>query len=631
MIRAGQDSLKVDYVLGHWIWAVPILLAVALLAVREIDRYPPSPDEYRSMNNVGWVADGPFAPIDVLQSLARNSPGQAPLYYLILNVWGSSVPQDIALARLVSIYCGLLFLATSFRLIRDFVDPVCAPIALVVVASNAFLNLYFPHARMYQLLLLVSALALWSYLRIVNRRQAPRNSAYAAFFLSCLALASTHAASIFLFLAIGAYHILCVPKGKRWLRVVLCVGLALLIYSPWTIHMVSEGVDRFVTDKRHLSANGPQLLASWAEVLSNGNIILLLLPAAGLLIAWRRRHIALRSYHLLIVYYLAVVILAEQSVGVFSAGRLRYLQPGFLLLLLAQAAGLYALYRIRRWLGLLALLWIMVGGYYQHEADWRGLAPDRSWSLTHQPFHSISRAARLADARAIIITYKIDDRLIARPVGDFPPPLEDYFNQPGLDFAVHDSLTSIEQDLQSKLLTAPSVWAVHQPSLVDQAEADALAQLFKFSHYQACESEALSEDSILTRYKWIALSCAEQQSPLQSSAALIDYKFFGAGRSDSEDALAFSDEWHARADALPDQYRISHQLLSEAGKKVAQLDLPLVHEGMARQFTIDIGRVPAGRYRLVAILYDRETRERFAWTHGDEQVAEMLTLAVIEL
>ena len=51
----------------------------------------------------------------------------------------------------------------------------------------------------------------------------------------------------------------------------------------------------------------------------------------------------------------------------------------------------------------------------------------------------------------------------------------------------------------------------------------------------------------------------------------------------------------------------------------------------ARQFTIDIARLPAGRYRFVTVLYDPASRERLKWSNGEALVPEMLTLAEIEL
>ena len=57
-----------------------------------------------------------------------------------------------------------------------------------------------------------------------------------------------------------------------------------------------------------------EVLHTWAELISNGNAILLLIPLAGLALAWRRRYIGLKSPLLLVFYYIVVVILIEETV-----------------------------------------------------------------------------------------------------------------------------------------------------------------------------------------------------------------------------------------------------------------------------------------------------------------------------
>ena len=76
-------------ILGHWIWAIPVILIVAALAFRRVDYFPPSHDEFRSLTNSGWIFNRPYSPVEVLQSLARVSPIQTPFYFILLNAWGS--------------------------------------------------------------------------------------------------------------------------------------------------------------------------------------------------------------------------------------------------------------------------------------------------------------------------------------------------------------------------------------------------------------------------------------------------------------------------------------------------------------------------------------------------------------
>ena len=140
-------------ILACWVWVLPVLLAVAALSMRQIDLYPPTTDEFFSMFNSGWVINHPYSPTEVIQSLQDNSPNHTPGYFLLLSAWGNLTTFDVAIARVLTIFCALLALSIAYRLVRDFVAPVAGLFAVIIVASNAFYNFYIPHSRMYPLLL----------------------------------------------------------------------------------------------------------------------------------------------------------------------------------------------------------------------------------------------------------------------------------------------------------------------------------------------------------------------------------------------------------------------------------------------------------------------------------------------
>ena len=75
---------------SHWMWAIPVLLTVATLSIRQIDRFPPTADEFFSMGNAGWLINSPYSPADVLNSLVENSPNHTPAYFLLLSQWGTN-------------------------------------------------------------------------------------------------------------------------------------------------------------------------------------------------------------------------------------------------------------------------------------------------------------------------------------------------------------------------------------------------------------------------------------------------------------------------------------------------------------------------------------------------------------
>ena len=333
--------------LAHWIWAVPILLVVAALGYRQIDLYPPTVDEFVSMYNAGWIVNSPFSPVDVLDSLQQNSANHTPLYFLILNLWGNLIKYDVAIGRTLTISAALLSLAMTYRLSRDFVAPVAGLFALIIVASNAFYNYYIPHMRMYPLLVFVSGLVFWLYLRIVHQLPTVKKADYVALAIGCYALANVHAFSALLFVSLGIYHLLLVQKNKRWIRVSLAVSAAFLLFSPWIPVLITKGIDRTFDYWEQGTAGVKDIFEAWFTVTFNGNLVLLLVSLSGILIGLRRRLIRPQPFHFFFLLFLFVLGLVAQLTNALGVSSMRLTLPGWPPTpAISYVAGLYALYRV---------------------------------------------------------------------------------------------------------------------------------------------------------------------------------------------------------------------------------------------------------------------------------------------
>ena len=191
----------------------------------------------------GWVAERAYSPIDVLNALYTTSPDQGPLYFLLLNQWGYQVGHEIALARVLTIFCALLSLAMAYRLGRDAVSPLAGNFAVIIMASNAFYCFYLAHVRFYPLLVLLSTLVIWLYLRIAILERSGRRSDYVALAVACAALVSTHAFGLLLYIVCSLYHLLFVRKNRRWLAVPIAAVSGLALAGPLIFVMFTKGVD----------------------------------------------------------------------------------------------------------------------------------------------------------------------------------------------------------------------------------------------------------------------------------------------------------------------------------------------------------------------------------------------------
>ncbi len=614
--------------LRHWAWALPILLALALLGSRAVDLYPPRTDEFISMYNVGWIVDGPYSPIDALHSLATNSPDHTPLYFLLLNIWGHLVGGDVATGRLLSVFAGLLSAAMIYRLTRDFASPLAAVFALIILASNTFINFYQIYLRMYPLLMLNTAIVCWLYLRIVRRRQTPRRQEYVALAAACYALANTHAISVLPLIALGLYHVLHVRKDRRWLSVSLAVMLSLALFLPWAVLLLSAGLSQTFSSAAPTTENTLDVLESWLSIGFNGSVTLLMLSIAGLALLLKQRRKQYNPLLPLLAYYLIALALFTQFVGIIVPGAMRLIIPGLALLIPGIAISVYQLYRLRKLLGLIALVWVLAGTAYQQSEEWTGYLSISGRYEELIPWHAVSREiARHDAANTTVMGYQFDDFRLKWPAKIDYPQSEFYFTRHGIEVRSVEDAAGFQEAIRFRSITKPTQWLMYRRNNVNATVASDLEAIMREARYEPCNSRELGIDTILIEYRWETLDCGPPRIASTHRTAHLEYEFYTAALSLDGEALLFVDRWTAKADMPADGLKLSHQLISSDWERVAQLDLPLVNEDRLRRFSIDIAEAPAGNYRLMAILYDSETGERQDWTDNPGDPLYMQALA----
>ncbi len=613
--------------LAHWLWALPVLLVVAWLGIRQVDLYPPEVDEFYSMVNVGFAAEIPYSPGQVLESLQRNSANHTPLYFILLNVWGRLVGGEIALARILTVFCGLFSLTMIWRLGRDFIAPLAGLIALVIAASNTFFNFYIAHARMYPLLALLSGVTLWLYLRLAQRRTPATRADYLALAAVTYALANTHVFSALLFLALGAYHLLHAQKDERWLKVSLSIGAGLLLFAPWLPVVLGPGIVRAFW---YLGGARPSLLdnlLAWLALTFNGSWLLLFVAAAGWLLCLRARMPALRSIGLIGLYFLLALGLVAGLTDALHPSRMRFALVGWIPIVLCLAAAHLGLMRRGIWLGLLTLLWLAAGVSFQQMPDWQPFFNGRELSFAEPPWQVASRLARAEAEAPTISWYRFGEGHLVWGGHMQYPQSDYYFSDRGIDFQTFVKPELFEKHARHLALSEPWHWVVYDETLVDDAEAAEIDALMTELNYRACERLTFGLHGILVKYGWQALDCA-LGTATEHENELVDYEFYGAALSPDQAQLLVVDRWLAHETAPPPQTNLSLQLLDSDWQRLASLDLPLETRPGLRQSALDVSAVPAGEYRLMAAVYDSQTMLRSDW-QADGESSKMRQLATI--
>ena len=619
-----------DEFLEHWIWAIPVLIVVAALSLRQIDSFPPGHDEFFSMHGAGWLLNSPYSPEDVLSSLIEISPGHTPGYTLLLNQWGIFVGHDLASARVLAIFGGLLSLALTYRLARDFLAPIAGIYALALMAGNAFFNYYYAYARMYTLFVCLAALVLWLYLRIIDQKRAVKPGDYLTLSAACYALANIHIFSGVLFVSIATFHVAVSPRDKRWLKICAAVLIAFLLFSPWLPILVSRGIPRGLATWDSGSETFTSLLYAWLLLASNGSIALLFLSVGGLLCMPLDRVSTLRYLALLSCIFALALAAYPLIWDALTAGMMRLTLAGLPLVIISVSAGLTVLHRIKRTLGFIALLCsILAGISLQQNLDWSRYNTGGYLRYQFVAWQAVSRVAAHDQFRAPIVFFRTKLDLLNSDILIGYSQIDWYFSRHGIDITLPRNFVQLENHLRLSALIQPAQRLVFKDSIVDDDEREKAIDLFAEAGYRICEIETPARDTISILFVWNMLDCRPPQLIASLQNQSLEYDYFGA-RLDNT-ALRFIDRWNAGAIFDSSEYRLSYQLISQDWTNEAQVDLDMVHEGELRHFSIDVSQVPPGQYRLILILYNKITGDRFVWEDNPGYVPEMLELSPITI
>jgi hypothetical protein len=444
-----------------WGWLVPLLLLTFWLGARSLDADAIWLDEYFSIYDSGGGAYGPLSPMDIWQRVGERNPWHAPGYFIILNLWERAVGAEPAALRALSLLFGVLAVAWTYALGRRLVSHHVALYAAVVLGTSAFFVYYLHEIRMYTLIAFLAAFALWVYLRLIDLCHEPTIWLWLGLLASAALLLYTHYLAAIPLVAIGLYHLLFVPKTRRWWQVVGVMALAGALFLPWVGSLVA-GLGLATGDEslhdRALSTR--QAVEKLAFLFSNGGVALFAAFAGLSLLAFRRG--GWRSWFFPLVM-LAVMLAINARFEIIPAGRIRYLLSLWPLLAIIVALGMA---QLARWkpLPLLALV------------AWAGIG---LWNVGNPGFTS-----DLASTDYVFPLHLIDDQLRAYgQAGDFvidylsdgmasityDRTADFYFSRRGMRFDnIEMRANDSEQDVEERealdiAASHPRVWLAYVP------------------------------------------------------------------------------------------------------------------------------------------------------------------------
>ena len=348
---------------------VAVIFVAYFFGIRGIAQDPIRRDESTTMGHIGAMErdGGNMTVPDTWTSLLTYSGEHPPLYYSSANIWGHVVSYDYRIQRVLSLFWGILALAVVYRIGADVASKQVGLWSIAILATFTLYQHYLHEIREYSTLLFWASAVWLVYLRCISIRKS-----LTKWYLGALAVATSgalfsHPTAMFLLIGMGLYHLLFVPKNKRWWQVSIAVIIGGLTFSLWLPGLFS-GVTTFndrLAEGEDKTLYNPQLIPEVALFWGNGNPILFvgLLVTAGVA-AIRDQRGSRKLWFFAIV--VAIGYLGLNSYFPFIK-RLRYVLVFAIPYTLLAGVALHYLSRLLRWqmIPLVVLaLWIGVGSNF---------------------------------------------------------------------------------------------------------------------------------------------------------------------------------------------------------------------------------------------------------------------------
>ena len=592
-----------------WLWALLPLLLVAVLTIPYLGDIALNGDEVSSLvDGAGAFPSGPQSLAEVPDHI---SPEQAMGWPLLLFVWVRIAGWSELATRVLPLCAGLLAHAVVYRAGRDFFSPKAGLIAVLLLAASMFPQTNMLHARAFPMAMLFGALCFWSYWHVALRRRRPGLRAQAGLLLGAAGLLYSHYFGALLLPALGLYHLLFVPKNRRWWRPVTLLGLAGLT-ATFQLPYLLQGLENTAARESFLrpALTPPELLAQFLRYLVNGVVaptanfgalLFIVLPVALLIVILQRLRTgrgASTSWYLGVVSAMLLLLFtaANEVLRIVTERRMRYLITLWPPLALLAGAGLRHLAGSQRRMaaGLLAF-WLLLGA-------WLGLATEYRYELgffQQTYLHLAYRAAgeHIPVTDALVVDHEVDG-----------PNWQGFYvlmlQQPNTIYNRHrdDPLKHVKRLHASY----PYVWLLFRPQ--DNARMDELAAgLGRVSCEQALEAWGIT----LVRYARSPVHCPTSPARLQFDS---DIQLTGPDIRLEDGMLRLYAGLRSDDEALLARYSLAaHVIDVKTGERVAQGDVGVGPGSFAPVSTeIDISALPPGDYEMHVALYDWQSGARLS-------------------
>jgi hypothetical protein len=595
-----------------WLFpTVGILLVVFALSVFQLNQDGVWFDEWWSLYNGGDPFFGALlSPADIWARAAQD-PVHPPGYYFLLSAWSNLVGWSLVAGRLLSLFAGVLALALTYQLAVTLTRDARVGVASAVALGGSAWFLHFTHElRMYAFMVLLAAAVLLLYLRIMRQRS-PFFGTYVALALVTAAFVYTHYFAIPFLVIIALWHLSRLVKARpdlRWWGAAIAMTLGGGTLLPW-LDVLLRATELIAGEDR-INWTGWGVLAIPADILmifSSGALVLLALYA------WSS--LALRPARTVWLLTGAIILISLPVYYALNINETRYAASVMPLLALGVGMGMAALIRRRIPLLVLAIVWFGAGLLVSGNADFMRLIQ----RTPSQPLREMAAAIAPYVQESDVTINHVADGMVSAIQGH---PFVHYFGSlPGRKEIVEmETLPSPEAfvaRVDEAVGDARRVHLVYTPQY-PSAEWSLLLERLGALGYAECAVHADTAEMIVASYGQTRGGEAPAQFQNGIGIHLID-----APIMQSDTLLA----WLIMDSTAPlDTYSVGLHLLDKQGNLVAQADFGLAVGRSCRLALLPMTTLPAGEYRLMALVYDWRTGERVTLENGDGETAALATL-----
>lgn len=596
---------------AHYLAAIFCLAFLFAFGAANLLSDPIKTADYNSWKHIGITSGSPIFSIpETLNNVAVHSSDHAPLYFVLLNVWGQITGRDLATLRVLPLLFALLALAFTFRLALVAGGKGAGLDAVILTAFTAYFLYYSLEVRMYSLLILLSAWVAWAYWRVAISSAPARSFHWVAFVIGSAAIINVHYFGFLVLASISLYHLLFSPKDRAWLKVPLALIVAGLFFLPWLPVALRSLSARSIPDHDVLSL--VEALPAILSVYTNGLYLPWLLLGAVFVIHFKRLDEGQRYIAAIAFILLGLLLIANEFADLLIARRLRYT---IVLMLIWNCALAVGLQLIAKWklLRLPALaIWIAACLAYSDSTDMLLYTNRLADGQNHVPPYQrllYEPAIKLRE-RDFVVSVHADTPLQHKQFDFYAGKLKRFFalihmwiNERGeLETQYNDTRYP---DLESLADWEFPIWLVYNPAQTDFEAMDVYADTAQ-RYFQRCkryvEMDDAAVDMVLAKGILCDLFAAEEPLAInydggnQLENIAIDV---------TADELRVSFLW---AKIVQNEYAFSIQIFDGAEPTGLQHD-DVISGTPVHNFALDIIALPAGDYIVNLIVYDFLTGE----------------------